>query len=867
MEKTCFILFVLVLLPACLASTVTNLTTDQSALLAFKAHINVDPYDVLANNWSTTASVCHWIGVSCGVRHQRVTALNLSDMGLTGIIAPHLGNLSFLASLNLFSNDFHGYVPKELAHLHRLKKMDLGSNSFTGEVPSWFGMLPKLQHLYLDSNNFTGVIPSETGNLRRLEVLSLPSNSLKGHIPSFIFNISSLRKIDLRNNSLSGSLLVGINNDLPNLEELDLSYNRLSGTLPNEIGDINLERLSIHESSLTGLIPFKIFNISTIRMIDLHSNQLSGHLPICMGCWLPNLEELYLGSNKLTGTIPSSISNASKLTIVEMVSNSFTGFIPNTLGNLRLLRRLLLAENNLTRDSSTQELRFFSSLTNCRQLEMFELSLNQLNGILPISVGNLSTSLQQFIAFGCGIKGKIPSGIGNLSSLQVISLDSNQLTGFIPTTLERLQQLDRLYLEHNRLEGYIPNNLCQIRKLGDLYLSDNQLYGPIPACLGDLNSLRHIYLESNKLTSTIPSTLWGLKDLLGLNLSSNFLSGHLPLEVGNLKVITEIDLSWNQFSGDIPSTIAGAQSLVSLSFAHNSLQGSIPESLHNLISLEFLDLSNNNLSGMIPKSLAALRYLQYFNVSFNRLHGEIPTGGCFANFTAQSFLQNDALCGEPRLQVPPCKTRTHSQSRPKIVPLLKYILPPIALVVLIVAFIFALIRARKQNMKLPTRIDSLPPAWRRVSYQELIQATDAFCESNLLEGEIMAQTMTLATIGYMAPEYGTEGIISTRGDIYSYGITLMETFVRKKPTDEMFAGEMSLKSWVNEALCSSIIEVVDKNLIGREDEHFSAKEQCVSSILVLAMDCSTDSPSKRINMEDTVARLKKIKTNFLANTG
>ncbi|VVA27286.1 PREDICTED: probable LRR receptor [Prunus dulcis] len=60
------------------------------------------------------------------------------------------------------------------------------------------------------------------------------------------------------------------------------------------------------------------------------------------------------------------------------------------------------------------------------------------------------------------------------------------------------------------------------------------------------------------------------------------------------------------------------------------------------------------------------------------------------------------------------------------------------------------------------------------------------------EGDSITQTMTLATTGYMVPEFGMEGIISTKVDVYSFGIVPMETFTRRKPTDEMFVGRFQL---------------------------------------------------------------------------
>ncbi|KAL2538752.1 putative LRR receptor-like serine/threonine-protein kinase [Forsythia ovata] len=376
-----------------------------------------------------------------------------------------------------------------------------------------------------------------------------------------------------------------------------------------------------------------------------------------------------------------------------MGPNVLTGVVPN-FGNLRLLKRLLIEENNLTGESSGLELRFFSSLTNCRYLELIEVSLNQLNGILSASIGNFSISLQVFRTFGCHIKAAIPDEIGNLSSLADLYSDSNQLTGFIPRTLGKLRCLQRIYLEYYKLDGFIPAELCQLSNLGDLYQSNNMLYGSIPTCLGELKSFRRLYLDSNQLESTVPLNLWNLKDLLEVNLSSNSLRGSPSSEIKNLKVVNQLDLSQNQFTGDIPSSA-----------------GSIPESLGNIRSLESFDLSYNNFSGLIPKSLETLNYLQYFDMSHNRLEGEILVGGHFANFTAQSFLHNYALCSETRQQFPHGKTLEKSKSKNHN---------------------HFDSKKAKIIQKLPKSEISLGVAWRRISYQELRKATNAFSETNIL---------------------------------------------------------------------------------------------------------------------------------------
>ncbi|GMJ10217.1 hypothetical protein like AT3G47110 [Hibiscus trionum] len=86
----------------------TTILTDQLALLAFKDNIIHDSENVLTTNWSASFPVCNWFGVSCGSKHRRVTALNLTGLQLVGTLPPHLGNLSFLSLLSVRYNRFHG---------------------------------------------------------------------------------------------------------------------------------------------------------------------------------------------------------------------------------------------------------------------------------------------------------------------------------------------------------------------------------------------------------------------------------------------------------------------------------------------------------------------------------------------------------------------------------------------------------------------------------------------------------------------------------------------------------------------------------------------------------------------------------------
>ncbi|KAM3239383.1 putative LRR receptor-like serine/threonine-protein kinase [Capsicum annuum] len=718
-----------------------------------------------------------------------LVSLDLGSNNFHGNLPQEMAQLHRLKFLDLSVNNFGGEVPSWFGFLHQLQVLNLRNNSFTGSIPSSFSNISTLGTLNLNFNSIEGQIPKVIGNLRELNLrgignlhnmnwLSIQYNQLTGSIPFTIFNISRIEIVSFTGNSLSGSLPNGLcyglqilkglylsynmlhgrmptslsncsqlqvlslsKNEfdgpihgeigrLSNLQRLYLGYNQFTGEIPKEISNlIELELLSLSNNRFSGSIPMEIFNISGLKLISLSDNNLSGNLPPNMCSILPNIEELYMNNlTNLVGTIPYSISNCSKLTHLELSINQLTGLIPNSLRYLTHLQLLNIGGNNLTSDSS---LSFLTSLTNCKNLTFLDISSNPLNDMIPASTGNLSTSLRNFYANNGKIKGRIPNEVGNLSILFDLDLSGNNLVGSIPTSIGNLRDLQRFNLNSNKLTGFIGDHICKLQHLGDIYSGRNQLSGSLPYCLGNITSLREIHLGSNKLSSNIPPSLGNLHDLVVLDFSSNNMVGSLPPEIGNLKAVTKMDLSMNHFSNEIPREIGGLQNLAYLSLRHNKLEGAIPDSMSNMVGLEFLDLSHNNLSGIIPMSLEKPQYLKYFNVSHNQLYGEIPSRGPFKNLSGQFFIYNEALCGSSRFSVPSCPTSSKLRSNRKKL-LVLILLLATAVVFVPMTFVFLWIRYRRGKSAHQQANSLSTEASERISYYELLRATNALSESNLI---------------------------------------------------------------------------------------------------------------------------------------
>uniref|UniRef100_M1DDC5 Protein kinase domain-containing protein n=1 Tax=Solanum tuberosum TaxID=4113 RepID=M1DDC5_SOLTU len=130
----------------------------------------------------------------------------------------------------------------------------------------------------------------------------------------------------------------------------------------------------------------------------------------------------------------------------------------------------------------------------------------------------------------------------------------------------------------------------------------------------------------------------------------------------------------------------------------------------------------------------------------------------------------------------------------------------------------------------------------------------------------MAYMETLGTLGYIAPEYGSEGIVSSSGDVYSYGIMVMEVLTKRRPTDEEICNEnLDLRKWITQSFSGSMMDIVDANLFREEEQITSKSEMCIASMIELALDCIKEMPKSRISMKDVVKRLNKINNTFSGN--
>ncbi|XP_060667268.1 receptor-like protein EIX2 [Ziziphus jujuba] len=199
--------------------------------------------------------------------------------------------------------------------------------------------------------------------------------------------------------------------------------------------------------------------------------------------------------------------------------------------------------------------------------------------------------------------------------------------------------LMNLRLTSNFFSGNIPPGFCDLTSLHILDLSRNYLSGHIPHCLGNFDEMRSddIYFVGS---STLALTNGSFKIMAK--------GRELEYKYPKLYLINSIDLSDNNLSGEIPVQLTSLIGLQTLNLSANRLTGKIPANIGNLTTLETLHLSRNKLFGPIPVSMISLTFLNHLNLSYNNLTGKIPTANQFLTFDDPSIYQGNAgLCGKP----------------------------------------------------------------------------------------------------------------------------------------------------------------------------------------------------------------------------
>ncbi|KAL8209355.1 hypothetical protein R6Q57_006087 [Mikania cordata] len=275
--------------------------------------------------------------------------LDISQNSFSGPIPSGI-NLKYTEHLHLGSNRFTGLVPDAFQNLTNVLTLDISQNYFSGRIPEFFGELSNLRILLLGKNNFIGSIPEKLCQLNNVSLIDISSNFLTGLIPRCLNNITGPKQLAFIQKNFVAYSFDPLWNDLVLQYYI---YNMVTTTDSHQFET----RDEIQFTTKRNHLSYKGNILDYMSGLDLSSNKLTGEIPEELGM-LTHILALNLSHNKLSGPIPVSFSNLSQIESLDLSSNSLSGKVPSELIKLTKLEVFDVSYNNLSGRLPEQKAQF-----------------------------------------------------------------------------------------------------------------------------------------------------------------------------------------------------------------------------------------------------------------------------------------------------------------------------------------------------------------------------------------------------------------------------------------------------------------------------------------------------------------------------
>ncbi|KAL2923606.1 Leucine-rich repeat receptor-like tyrosine-protein kinase PXC3 [Bienertia sinuspersici] len=886
-SRICFSLILVGLVTS--AEIVSSELPDQTTMFAINEEIGVPGWGV--NN----SDYCYWKGIQCS-SNQTVEVLDLSSCWLRGNVTL-ISDLKALKWLDLSNNYFSGPIPIDFGNLAELEFIDLSSNKFGGSIPKELGKLENIRALNLSYNFLVGGIPEELAELKKLQDFQISGNKLNGSIPKWVGNLTNLKVFAAYENSIGGKIPENFGS-ASELEMLNLHSNLLDGLIPESLfANGKLEVLVLTQNRLTGTIPEFVGNCDNLSSIRVGNNNLIGGIPKTVGN-ITSLTYFEANNNNLSGEIAVEFASCSNLTLLNLASNGFTGVIPSELGQLTNLQELIVSDNSLFGDIP-------ESILRNRNLNKLDLSNNRFNSTIPVDV--CSTSRLQFLLLSQNfMRGEIPHEIGNCVKLLDLQLASNYLTGTIPPEIGRLKNLQiTLNLSFNHLHGPLPNELGKLDKLVSLDVSNNRLSGPIPTALKGMLSLIEVNFSNNLFTGPIPAFVPFQKSLNSSFSGNKALCGQpLSSSCGNTNGDDQ-DIYPHKVSYRIVLAVIGSGLAVFVSVTVVVLLFMMREKQENsakdIGSLGIVDDSANSKPLITAGNVFVDNYRQAIDfdavVKATFKDGNKLSSGTFSTVYKATMPSGLVLLVRSLKSVD--QTIIHHQN--KMIRELErlgrichdHLMRPLGFVIYEdVALLLheymcngSLFQLLHENSKKP----EYEPDWpTRLSIAIGVAEGLAFLHSvavihlDISSGNILLDanmsprvaeieisklldpsrgTASISAVagsfGYIPPEYAYTMQVTAPGNVYSYGVILLEILTTHLPVEEEFGEGTDLVKWVQSAPTRG--ETPEQILDARLSTVSFAWRKEMLATLKVALQCTDNTPAKRPKMKKVIEMLQEIK--------